>query len=60
MSIRYEVNVVRDDHGALRDRLDVIANEGSRVISITWQPERCSDNGVALSAGFTIISEADI
>ncbi len=59
MAIRYAVDGVHDDQGALRDRLSEIAEEGGRVISITWQPERLRENGTSISAGFTVVTEVD-
>lgn len=62
MARRYAVDGVRDDHGALMNRLHEIAEGGGRVVSITWQPERYSklpNGGTNLSAGYTVVSEYD-
>ena len=52
MAIRYAVDGCRDDQGALRNALDRIAEEGGRVVSVTWQPERGNQG-----SGYTIVSE---
>jgi hypothetical protein len=52
MAITYAVDGCRDDQGALRDALQRISEEGGRVVSVTWQPERGNQN-----AGYTIVSE---
>jgi hypothetical protein len=60
MAIRYAVDAVRDDQGALRDRLHQIARSDGRVVSITWQPRRDiqTEQGTSLAlSGFTIVSE---
>jgi hypothetical protein len=36
----YVVSRAGDAHEALQDRLDSIANQGGRVISVTWEPRR--------------------
>ena len=62
MAIRYAVDGVRDDQGALRDTLHEIAEEGGRVISITWQPQRdvrTDAGGAQVLSGFTVVSERD-
>ncbi len=56
VAIKYAVDGCRDDQGALRDALHRISEEGGRVVSVTWQPERAG--AIAkLSAGYTIVSE---
>ena len=60
MAIKYAVSGCRDDQGALRNSLYHISEEGGRVVSITWQPEReiRSDGAtVKQSSGYTIVSE---
>lgn len=58
MTIKYVVDGCHDDQGALRDTLHRISEEGSRVVSVTWQPSRTSGNST-ISAGYTIVSEVD-
>jgi hypothetical protein len=59
---RYAVDMVRDDPVRLRDRLDAIADEGGKVISIIWQPtrevtvEHGQTSHTALS-GYIVVSE---
>jgi len=36
--MRYWVNEVSDDLQALQERLDELARQGARVISVTWRP----------------------
>lgn len=60
MAIQYAVDAVIDDHGALRDRLAQIAEDGGRVINVIWQPERPGADCLPLSSGYTIVSEVDI
>ena len=52
MAIRYAVDGCHDDQGALRNALHRISEEGGRVVSVTWQPERNNQR-----AGYTIVSE---
>jgi Protein of unknown function (DUF3892) len=63
MPRHYAVEVVRDDPGALRNSLQVIARGGGRVVSVTWQPARSlsrPDLGAyAVPSGYTVISEYD-
>ncbi len=64
MAIRYAVDSVRDDQGALLNRLTQIADDGGRVVSITWQPERqvfieMEDRQIGVNSGFTVVSEFD-
>ena len=64
MAIRYAVDSVRDDQGALLNRLTQIADDGGRVVSITWQPERqvfieIEDRQIGVNSGFTVVSEFD-
>ena len=56
MAIKYAVDSCRDDHGALRDVLSRISEEGGRVVSVMWQPERGESFAVKYS-GYTIVSE---
>ena len=60
MAIQYAVDGCRDDQGALRDALHRISEDGGRVVSVTWQPERKILSGgvtLKLSSGYTIVSE---
>ena len=64
MAKRYAVDSVRDDQGALLNRLTQIAAEGGRVVSITWQPQRqvfieIEDRQIGVDSGFTVVSEFD-
>ncbi len=64
MAIRYAVDSVHDDQGALLNRLTQIAEDGGRVVSITWQPKREVENEiqnriVEKNSGFTVVSEFD-
>ncbi len=60
MAIRYAVDSVRDDEGALLRTVTEIAKEGGRVVSVTWQPKRdvtVEDANVMRSSGYTVVSE---
>jgi hypothetical protein len=58
---RYEVDTCADDPAVLRDRLQVIAGDGRRVISVAWQTRRhvaLGDPGTYASRSeYTIVSE---
>ena len=59
---RHAVDLVQDDPMRLRDRLDAISDEGSRVITIIWQPARTSTidgRPVSYEAGYVVISEQE-
>ena len=59
---RHAVDLVQDDPTRLRDRLDAISDEGSRVISIIWQPARNSTvdgRPVSYEAGYVVVSEQE-
>lgn len=57
----YAVDTVRDDAGALRDRLHEIAEGGARVVSIMWQPTRTvtmhGSTPFEQQSGYVIVSE---
>ena len=60
MAIKYAVDGCRDDQGALLNTLHRISEEGGRVVSVTWQPEReirIDGATVKQSSGYTIVSE---
>ena len=64
MAIRYAVDSVHDDQGALLNRLTQIAEDGGPVVSITWQPQRqvfieIEDRHIGVDSGFTVVSEFD-
>ena len=62
MARRYAVDGVRDDQGALLNRLTEIADGGGRVVSVTWQPQRdirTDRGGATVPSGFTVVSEYD-
>ena len=59
---RHAVDLVQDDPTRLRDRLDAISDEGSRVISIIWQPARTTTidgEPVRYEAGYVVVSEQE-
>ena len=59
----YAVDPVFDDPIALQNRLQEIAKEGGRVISVTWQPEREAlvyDQRVHIPSGYTVVSEHEV
>jgi hypothetical protein len=59
---QYAVDGVRDDQGALLNKLTEIARSGGRVVSVTWQPQRdvrTDRGGATISSGFTVVSEYD-
>ena len=59
---RHAVDMVRDDPVRLKDRLDAISDESSRVISIMWQPARTSTidgEPVTYEAGYIVVSEQE-
>jgi hypothetical protein len=52
--------MVRDDAGLLRDRLQEIADEDGRVISVIWQPARhivIGNREINPQSGYIIVSE---
>lgn len=55
--VSYAVDEVRDEAGALGDVLQRVADDGGRVVSVTWQPEREPAGGIAKPAGYTVVSE---
>ncbi len=59
---KYHVDTARDDLFNLDEVLQNIATrEGHvRIVSITWQPARSTEDGTVLPAGYTIISEMDV
>jgi hypothetical protein len=57
---RYTVTTTEDDPAILQNRLGEIAEEGGRVISVTWQPSRTVNIGgdtASVFSGYTIVSE---
>jgi hypothetical protein len=58
---RYEVDTCTDDPEVLRKRLQDVADEGGRVISVAWQSRRhasLSDpTSYAAKSEYTIVSE---
>jgi hypothetical protein len=57
---RYIVTTTEDDPAILQNRLGEIAEEGGRVISVTWQPSRTVNIGgdtASVFSGYTIVSE---
>ena len=56
----YSVTLAGDDPMLLQTALSEIAEEGGRVISVTWQPSRTvsrADSTASVDSGFTIVSE---
>jgi hypothetical protein len=57
MARRYEVRTAHDDGpGYLQDRLKEVAENGGRVVSVMWIPER-SAGGKKAPSVYTIVSE---
>ena len=67
MPRRYAVDLVRDDPALLRDRLDAIAGDGGKIVSVMWTPSRevlhVSSDGkrvmTNVQSGYTVVSEND-
>ena len=62
VAIKYAVDGCRDDQGALLNALHRISEEGGRVVSVTWQPEReirIDEIARTQSSGYAIVSEHD-
>ena len=59
MAIKFAVDSCHDDHRALRDILSHISEEGGRVVSVMWQPERGESHAIKYS-GYTIVSEYEV
>ena len=59
---KYRIFQAQDNLQDLDDVLTVIATTPDivRIVGITWQPSRTSDDGKRLSAGYTIIVEMDV
>jgi hypothetical protein len=58
----YSVTLAGDDPMLLQTALSEIAEEGGRVISVTWQPSRTvirADSTASVDSGFTIVSEQE-
>jgi hypothetical protein len=56
----YSVTLAGDDPMLLQTALGEIAEEGGRVISVTWQPSRTvtrAGSTASVDSGFTIVSE---
>jgi hypothetical protein len=56
----YSVTLAGDDPMLLQTALSEIAEEGGRVISVTWQPSRTvtrAASTASVDSGFTIVSE---
>ena len=61
-AMAYFVGKADDAHEALQDRLDSIANEGGRVISVIWEPRRFrtfAGRTAQEGPGYTIVWEAN-
>jgi hypothetical protein len=57
---RYSVTTTDDDPAILQNRLREIAEEGGRVINVTWQPSRTVNiggNTASVFSGYTVVSE---
>lgn len=59
--IRHTVDTCTDDLALLQERLDALALDGARIVSVVWQPRRVDENdqSAALDArgGFVIVAE---
>jgi hypothetical protein len=60
---RYRVDLARDEPEKLRDVIETLGEEGRKIVSIIWQPERVvtidSQSRTTLS-GYVVVSESDI
>lgn len=62
MPKQYSAIVCQDHPESLEDCLQDLANEGGRIISVTWQPKRevvHDGNKIEVPSGYTVISEHD-
>ena len=58
----YFVGKVADTHEALQDKLDSIAQQGGRVISVMWEPKRpitIAGKTIQEDSGYTIVWEEE-
>jgi hypothetical protein len=59
---RYRIDLVRDNPEALRDALEMIGEEGRKLVQVVWTPDRNADYGESsapVKAKFVVISESD-
>jgi hypothetical protein len=60
---RHTVETCPDDLATLQERLDALAEDGARIISVVWQPRRVEevDQSAALDSrgSFVIVAERD-
>ncbi len=54
--ISHSVEYCTDDIGTLRERLDELAHEGIRIVSVLWQPQTAeADQAAAISSSGSFV-----